>query len=334
MRRPTLGREPAPARSPTLLWRPSRLAIGEAHNLQNHHDALETLLTDPRLPGLVDDIVVEFGDAFYQPMIDKFIAGHPVNNADLRRAWRNTTVSPMSTWDEPVYEQVFRTVRAANWTLPPGKQMRVLLGDPPIDWAKITNGRQLGASFSRDDYAASIVEKKVLAKGRRALLCYGMVHLFHPVPKLGLTGNLVDLVQQRTSEQTYVIADLVPVAGDPGDLVRKLSGYPRNTVIPTVGTWLGLIDGGALGALIVDRHGKITNGLCGVPLGSLIDAGLYLGQPADFTQSYWNPAIFLDPVYWAELQRRDNLQGYPANLGSYRREQPAEFPLIKVASCS
>ena len=309
------------------------VAIGEAHNLQNHHDVLEALLTDSRLPGLVDDIVVEFGDASYQPMIDKFIGGHSVKNADLRRAWRNTTVSPMSTWDEPVYEQFFRTVRAANWALPPGKQMRVLLGDPPIDWAKITNGRQISA-FSRDDHAASIVEQKVLATGRRALLCYGMVHLFHPVPKLELTGNVVDLIQQRTGEQTYVIVDLVPVAGDPGGLARKLSGYPRNTVIPTGGTWLGSIDGGDLGALIVDRHGKVTDGLCGVRLGSLIDAGLYLGQPADLTQSYWNPAIFLDPVYWAELQRRNKLQGYPVNLESYRREQPARFPLINVAPCS
>jgi hypothetical protein len=309
------------------------VAIGEAHNLQNHHDALETLLSDSRLPGLVNDIVVECGDAFYQPMMDKFIAGRPVDNADLRRAWRNTTVSPMSTWDEPVYEQFFRTVRAANAALPPSKHMRVLLGDPPIDWAKVTNVRQISA-FSRDGFAASIVEKKVLAKGRRALLIYGMVHLFHPVPKLRLTGNLVDLIQQRVSEQTYVIADLVPVAGDPGGLVRKLSGYPRNTVIPTDGTWLGSIDGGNLGALIVDRHGRITDGLCGVPLGSLIDAGLYLGQPADLTQSYWNPAIFLDPVYWAELQRRNKLQGYPVKLETYRREQPAGFPLINVAPCN
>ena len=46
------------------------VGLGEAHNLQNHHDALTLLLTDPRLPGVVDDIVVEFGNALYQPVID------------------------------------------------------------------------------------------------------------------------------------------------------------------------------------------------------------------------------------------------------------------------
>jgi len=30
---------------------------------QDHHDALQMLLTDPRLPGVVDDIVVDFGNA-------------------------------------------------------------------------------------------------------------------------------------------------------------------------------------------------------------------------------------------------------------------------------
>ena len=38
-----------------------------------------------------------------------------------------------------MYEQVYRTMRAANWALPANKRIRVLLGDPPIDWAKITS---------------------------------------------------------------------------------------------------------------------------------------------------------------------------------------------------
>jgi hypothetical protein len=67
-----------------------------------------------------------------------------------------------------------------------------------------------------------------------------------------------------------------------------------------------------------------------VKLGSLIDAGLYEGQPADLTQTYWNPAIFLDPVYWKELQRRNALKGDLVDLDSYRQEQPTQFPLLKL----
>jgi hypothetical protein len=68
-----------------------------------------------------------------------------------------------------------------------------------------------------------------------------------------------------------------------------------------------------------------------VPLGSLLDAGLYLGQPGDLTASRPNPAIYLDPAYWQELQRRSALPGGRAvNLDSYRREQPAQYPLPQL----
>jgi hypothetical protein len=80
------------------------VAVGEVHGLQEHHDALAELLADPRLPRVVDDVVVEFGNAFYQATMDRFTAGFPVDNADLRQVWRNTTQSPLATWDAPVYQ--------------------------------------------------------------------------------------------------------------------------------------------------------------------------------------------------------------------------------------
>jgi hypothetical protein len=43
------------------------VGLGESHGLQNHHDVLTMLLNDPRVPAVVDDIVVEFGNAIYQP---------------------------------------------------------------------------------------------------------------------------------------------------------------------------------------------------------------------------------------------------------------------------
>ena len=307
---------------------------------------LDRLLADPRLPGVVDDIVVEFGNAHYQDTMDRFIAGQPVNDNDLRLAWRNTTQSPEETWDQPVYEQFFRTVRAANWALPPSRRMRVLLGDPPINWATITTAGNLEPAIQqRDTYPASLVEQQVLAKGRRALLCYGMAHLFHRVPRLHTPPNLVSIIEQRTGARTYTIADLVPLAGDPGGLASKLTRYTRNTVIPAAGTWLGSFDAGLFAqpqagsrsrgpshnsSAPGGRSSGQANPLCSMPAGSVIDDGLYLGQPGDLTASWPNPAIYLDPAYWAELQRRNALQGHPVSLDNYRRQQPALFPLLKV----
>ena len=308
------------------------VGLGESHALQNHHDVLAMLLSDPRVPAVVDDIVVEFGNAIYQTTIDRFIAGQPVENVDLRPVWRNTTQSPVETWDEPVYEQFYRTVRAANWSLREGKRMRVLLGDPPIDWSRTRTVREwVGFLNQRDTHAAAVVEKQVLARGRRGLLCYGAEHL------LRVPGNLVSIIEKRTGERTYTIVDLVPSSGDPGGLARRLSSYPRNSVLPTAGTWLGKFDSGFIPpALVSNRTGTVTNPWCGVKLGSLADAGIYLGQPDGLTASWWNPAIFLDPAYWAELQRRSALQGTPPGglktlgLESYRQEQPARFGLLRI----
>src|ERR1700733_9805477 len=147
------------------------VGIGEQHQLQEHHDIMQSLLSDPRLPDLVDDIVVEFCNSLYQDLIDRFILGDdPVDDADLRLVWRNTTQSPLQTWDAPVYEQFLRRVRAVNWALPPDKRIRVLAGDPPIDWSVISSPQQLGPFLrQRDTYPASVIEQQVLAKGRRAL---------------------------------------------------------------------------------------------------------------------------------------------------------------------
>lgn len=302
------------------------VGLGEAHGLQNHHDALTLLLTDPRLPGVVDDIVVEFGNALYQPTIDRFMSGQPVAGAELRLVWRNTTQSPLETWDEPVYEQFFRVVRAVNAPLPSSKHFRVLLGDPPIDWPKITNFGELRAfAPQRDTHAASVIEKQVLAKNRRALVCYGMDHLIHG-------GSLAGLLERRTGERMYLIADFVPAAGDPGRVAAKLSRYHPNTVIPTAGTWLGALDAELFAPEPQGGpHGAQTHQRCGTRLRSLIEAALYLGQPGHLTSSWWNPAIFLDAAYWKELQRRNALHGNIVNLDSYRRQDSsALYPLTKL----
>jgi hypothetical protein len=91
----------------------------------------------------------------------------------------------------------------------------------------------------------------------------------------------VPLIEKQTGQHVYVI-----VAGSH----PRLATCPRRTVIPCLGTWLESTDAG-----------QFMNAppLCGLPLGELADAVLYLGQPTVLTRSLWNPAIFLDPVYWA-----------------------------------
>jgi hypothetical protein len=95
---------------------------------------LRSLVRDARFPTAGTDIVVEFGNARYQSVIDRFIRGGDVPSGELRQVWQNTTQVEWE-WDLPIYEEFFRTVRAVNGPLPPERRLRVLLADPPIDWA-------------------------------------------------------------------------------------------------------------------------------------------------------------------------------------------------------
>jgi hypothetical protein len=299
------------------------VAFGESgtHGLQEHHDAVTQLLVDPRLPAVLDDIVVEFGNARYQQTVDGFVSGTPVDNATLRQVWRNTTQSPVETWDAPVFEQLFRTVRAVNQTLRPAHRIRVLLGDPPIDWPTITNGDQLSAFLmERGAHAGTVVRDEVLRKGRRALILYGDGHVLHP------SG-----IEKEAGERAFVITGLVPLAGDPAGLDRRLAGYPPRTTIPTAGTWLGSLDAGNVYPnAFRGPSGQPINAMCGVPLGTVVDAGVYFGQSNRLTVSWPNPASYLDPAYWDELRRRNDLQGGRGDLDALRREQPATLTLATL----
>jgi hypothetical protein len=284
------------------------VAVGEIHGQQEHHDALQTLLLDPRLPAAVDDIVVEFGNALHQPIMDRFTGGAQIEDRELRQVWRNTTQSPGNTWDAPMHEQFFRIVRGVNWPLPAAKQIRVLLGDPPVDWAQVLTRDDLAPFEDRDGHLLAVLDREVVRRGRRALLCYGSGHVQHD-------GEVSARIEQLTGRRPYVI-----VAGSHPQLASR----PRGIVLPAKGTWLESADSGDF---------RYFPGERGVPFGALADALLYLGQPGEQTKSLANPAIFLDPDYWTELQRRNLIKDGRTDLAKYRQEQPVAWEARPPGDC-
>src|SRR5271157_130173 len=49
------------------------VALGEVHQLQEFYDFLTVLLYHPLFPEKITDIVVEFGNAHYQEIADRFL---------------------------------------------------------------------------------------------------------------------------------------------------------------------------------------------------------------------------------------------------------------------
>src|SRR5687767_13873324 len=54
------------------------VALGDAHGTAQAQAFLKALVRDARFATTVDDIVVEFGNARYQDLVDRFVAGGQV----------------------------------------------------------------------------------------------------------------------------------------------------------------------------------------------------------------------------------------------------------------
>src|SRR6202012_4068605 len=107
-----------------------------------------SLIRDPRFAETVNDVVVEMGQSTYQDVMDRFTNGEDVPYDELKKCWK-TTKKQNSPPNLQIYEEMFRTVRAVNLNLPRARRIRILLGDPPLDWAKVHSADDYRAAFNR-----------------------------------------------------------------------------------------------------------------------------------------------------------------------------------------
>jgi hypothetical protein len=294
------------------------VGMGAAHRNKNLDDFILDLVRNPALPSKINDVAVECGNALYQPILDRYIAGDDVPLAEVRQVWRNTT-QPMCGVSA-FYEELFPLVRKINQELPPAKRLRVLAADPPIDWSKVKSRDDLGQFMNRDVNIASVMQKEVLSKHRKALMLFGTAHLYHGDSRMGLTA--VGLYERDYPGVTLVIGDHVgfgnwsPLAKYNDEFEARIASWPVPSLVPEMtGTWLAdLLDMTySSGAVIVtkDAGGKLSESQEGVLTGfsKMVDAYLYLG-PRDLLLKEPRPAeIFLNKEYMAEMHRRAVIMG-------------------------
>jgi hypothetical protein len=286
------------------------VALGERHMLQEYHDFLTSLLFHPGLAGKVNDIVVEFGNALHQDLADRYVLNNePIANGDLAQMWR-FTIGGGVLWDAPVYAQFFRNVRAANWMRPAEHRIRVILGDPPFDHRKfqsVADGPYaMSLGSQRDRYYAALVEREVLAKGRRALLVAGTGHVSRGMRVHG-QPNFATLLTTNHPDQLFVIVPLIERRTKASPQMQAVARWPRPSLAPLKGTWLG-----------ATRHpSDRLISPAAARLDYQADAVLYLGAAEELTASRPEPTLYQTGQYAAELKRLMELArklGVDANL--------------------
>ena len=289
------------------------LSEGSHGNEQGHAFRL-ALIRDPRFAATVNDIVVEFGNALYQDVIDRFVQGEPVAYEQLRKVWQDTTQRG-TVWDRPIYEAFYRAVREVNSTLPIERRLRVLLGDPPIDWQD-PQGR---GTRRTDDFPVSVIQREVIGKKRRALVIYGGMHLirkrtpFLPPsdPALAPMAAMVTQLQEgsivaqldRLGARVFVVTTSTDF--DISTLQADIVNWARPSLAFIRGTPLGLESSVTYYAQtkpVIRGRGGISETLqpdvaAAPPMQEVVDAILYLGPPSAITHSRLLPELCADPAY-------------------------------------
>ncbi len=264
------------------------VALTELHGNTESAKLLGRLIRHPGFAGQVNDIVVEFGNARYQNVVDRYISGQAVSREALRGTWENTT-QISDIWSLPIYEAILADIRDVNRTLPVAQRFRVLLGDPPIDWSRVTSPADEDMNDWRDAHYAWVVERKVRDAGRRALLFVGGAHISRGII---FPNSLIHLLDRRYPGQTLAIS-IVDVGRATSAVASTLRSWPVPSAASVRGTWLGRLDVTAIGNRL--SRGSVEHDT---------DAILYLSSSALVSASA--PAVD-DSSRAKELQRRRQL---------------------------
>lgn len=268
------------------------VALGEGlHGNEQGHAFRLALIRDPRFPTVVSDIVVEFGNARYQTIMDRFVRGDAVSHSELRKVWQDTT-APNPLFDSPIYEEFFRAVRQVNAALPPERHLRVLLGAPPIDWDTVATPDALQKWIvAGDAHAAEVIRREVVGKNRHALAIWGDGHFrrygrWRGDPPEGNYETLTRRIERTGSTKVLTVWTNTTVE------LEKLQNDIRSWPVPSLtllrGTRLGALDFKYYAGMETDPPTRMED---------QFDAILYLGPVAAITTSELSPALCADATY-------------------------------------
>ena len=303
----------------------SLVAMSDAHGNRQSHAFRLALIRDPRFPNVVNDIVLELGNALYQDVADRYVRGEEVPHIERRKIWENTVVQTGGN-NYLMIEELLRAVRDVNAALPTERRLRVLLGDPPIDWDRVRTREEWSKFLElRGSYPAALVQLEVIAKRRRALILYGHLHLQRRnifsnfVMDYWQSQTLVSLIEGATPARVFTIWQL-----DLENAPVNTAEWPVPSLVRIRGTDLGKADVSVFRAT-PSRFAIVDGKMVPLPKDQWrtlraedqLDAILYLGPATamNITPSHEiPPALCTEPGFLTRQLRRMALSAPPPEI--------------------
>ena len=274
------------------------VAVGDAHGNELGDAFRLSLVRDGSFRAVVNDIIVESGNSRYQDLADRFVRGEDVDPEDLKRIWLDTTQQQVASLEVP---QMFTTVRALNASAPPDRRLRILLGEPPIEWERLKTADDYKAweaepNSSRDVFGTELVRREVLAKNRRAVAFYGAGHFFRKV----VSRSMVTLLE---GSQTKVFTIWTNAAFELASVQADVEKWPVPSLALLRGTTLGRTN---ISSYLGPNAGDVPPEWL-APMEEQFDAVLYLGPLSTIKLARPRPWRCAEPAF-PERVRRLNLQ--------------------------
>jgi len=290
------------------------VAMPAAHGEKDIDDFILSLLRDPRFPRVVNDIVVECGNVRYQPLLDRYITGEDVPFTDVQHVWRDTTIQQMCG-ESGFYEQLYPLIRSLNQRLPAASRLRIVAADPPIDWDKIRSYEDLKPFFDRDGSIASVMEREVLSRHRKALMLFGAFHLLHGGGPG--QGDAVTRYERDYPGKTFVIIEgREEGTGDEPLGDAKAAGGVSPSLLKTKNSRIGPLSLSSIlqSPITTDENCNVIDAFASTSdktVASYVDAFLYLDPQQSSLVEPLPADIALDRAYRSEWLRRIKLVGLP-----------------------
>lgn len=283
------------------------VAIGEWHGKKRDQDLQIGLIRSPALPKHARNIIVEWGNSLYQDLLDRYVKGEDVPQTELRKVWLDTTQSPlMDPGALSACPPLLTEIRSLNTRLPEAQKLRVVAGDPPIDWAKVTTTEEFMRFLNRrDEVAADVITREVLQKHEKALVIYGAGHVWRGNTFVK-TPNLVSILDKSFPGRIYVLFRIGGVYPETEKLESLITDPARPILLYLKGTAIGTLDANEFIGRDIPVHLFPEH----FPLSQVADAVVYSGRSPE-TEISAEPAAKADPSFAQELARRKGLMPQP-----------------------
>jgi hypothetical protein len=291
------------------------VSVSDPHGVEQVEAFELSVVRDPRIRGIVNDVVIENGNARYQDVMDRFVRGENVPFQVLRRVWDETTQTQAGI--ATAAPTIYTAIRNVNANLPPAQQLRVLLGDPPIDWDLVRSREDYDKwVIQRDTYPAEMIEREVIARRRRALVIYGQVHtqrknVLANYEIGGAAETLIGHLERRTGIRAFTIWWLNVAQFQP-----DAASWPVPSLAMTRGTTIGAMDFALLypSSRVAIKDGKVVpiprEQWRTVKTEDLFDAILHLGDRISTLSAPTD--VCADKSYIETRLARMKLAGLPA----------------------